>query len=78
MKRALITGISGFVGKHLREELLREGWDVFGFDIRPAGEKVFVGDLSDRAALTRAVADCQPDAVFHLAGIIKSTDPQAY
>lgn len=78
MKRALITGISGFVGRHLRDELIREGWDVFGFDIRPAGENVFVGDLSDRAALTRAVADCQPDAVFHLAGIIKSTDTQAY
>jgi GDP-4-dehydro-6-deoxy-D-mannose reductase len=78
MKRALITGISGFVGRHLHEELLHEGWDVFGFDIRPAGEKVFVGDLSDRAALTRAVDDFQPDAVFHLAGIIKSQDPQAY
>lgn len=78
MKRALITGISGFVGRHLREELLRTGWDVFGFDIRLAGEDVFVGDLSDRSALTRAVADCQPDAVFHLAGIIKSQDPQAY
>ena len=78
MKRALITGISGFVGRHLRDELIREGWDVFGFDTRPAGENVFVGNLSDRAALTRAVADCQPDAVFHLAGIIKSQDLQAY
>lgn len=78
MKRTLITGISGFVGRHLHEELLREGWNVFGFDIRPAGENVFVGDLSDRADLTRAIADCQPDAVFHLAGIIKSQDPQAY
>ena len=78
MKRALITGISGFVGKYLRDELIREGWDVYGFDIRPAGENVFVGDLSDRVALSRAVADCQPDAVFHLAGIIKSHDLQAY
>lgn len=78
MKRALITGISGFVGRYLREELLREGWSVYGFDIRPAGDNVFVGDLSDRAALTRAVMDCQPDAVFHLAGVIKAPDPQAY
>jgi GDP-4-dehydro-6-deoxy-D-mannose reductase len=78
MKRALITGISGFVGRHLREELLHQGWQVYGFDIRAAGENVFVGDLSDRAALTRAVADCKPHAVFHLAGIIKSTDPQTY
>lgn len=78
MKRAFITGISGFVGNHLREELIREGWDVFGFDIRAAGEKVFVGDLSDRALLSQVLIDCQPDAVFHLAGIIKSTDPQTY
>jgi len=78
MKRTLITGISGFVGKHLREELLREGWDVFGFDIRAAGENVFVGDLSDRALLSQVMLDCQPDAVFHLAGVIKSQDPQTY
>ncbi|MCE7858649.1 MAG: NAD-dependent epimerase/dehydratase family protein [Chloroflexi bacterium CFX2] len=78
MKRALISGISGFVGRHLRNELIHAGWQVYGFDIRLAGENVFVGDLSDRTALTRAIADCQPDAVFHLAGIIKSQDPQAY
>lgn len=78
MKRALITGISGFVGRHLREELLRVGWDVYGFDIRAAGENVFIGDLSDRALLSQVMLDCQPDAVFHLAGIIKSQDPQAY
>lgn len=78
MKRALITGISGFVGRHLREELVREGWQVYGFDIRPSGENVFMGDLSDRAALSRAVLDCQPDAVFHLAGIIKSDNAEMY
>jgi len=78
MKRALITGISGFVGRHLRGELLREGWDVFGFDIRAGDDNVFVGDLSDRALLSQVMLDCQPDAVFHLAGIIKSPDPQAY
>ena len=78
MKRALITGISGFVGRHLRDELLRVGWQVYGFDIRSGGENVFVGDLADRAALTRAALDCQPDAVFHLAGIIKSTDNEMY
>ncbi|HRQ21862.1 MAG TPA: GDP-mannose 4,6-dehydratase [Anaerolineales bacterium] len=78
MKRTLITGISGFVGRHLREELLREGWDVFGFDIRAAGDNVVVGDLSDRALLSQVMLDCQPDAVFHLAGIIKSPNPQTY
>jgi GDP-4-dehydro-6-deoxy-D-mannose reductase len=78
MKRAFITGISGFVGKHLREELIRAGWQVYGFDIRPAGENVFVGDLSDRAALTRAISESKPDVIFHLAGIIKSDDLEMY
>jgi GDP-4-dehydro-6-deoxy-D-mannose reductase len=78
MKRALITGISGFVGRHLRQELLREGWQVFGFDIRPRGDNVFAGDLSDRARLSQVMLECQPDAVFHLAGIIKSPDSQAF
>lgn len=78
MKRALITGISGFVGNHLREELVRAGWQVYGFDIRAAGENVFGGDLSDRALLSQVMLDCQPDAVFHLAGIIKSDDAEMY
>jgi len=78
IRRALITGISGFVGRHLQDQLLHAGWLVYGFDIRPAGENVFVGDLSDRVVLTRAVVDCQPDTVFHLAGIIKSVNSEAY
>jgi GDP-4-dehydro-6-deoxy-D-mannose reductase len=74
----LITGISGFVGRYLQDQHLHENRQVFGFDIRPSGENVFVGNLSDRVTLTRVMLDCQPDAVFHLAGIIKSPDPQAY
>lgn len=78
MTRALITGISGFIGKHLRDELLREGWRIYGFDIRPSGENVFVGDLSDHAALSRAISESKPDVIFHLAGIIKSNDTEMY
>ena len=29
-KRALLTGITGFVGSHLAEKLLAEGWEVHG------------------------------------------------
>ncbi len=78
MKKILVTGISGFVGKYLQDELLRVGWQVYGLDLRPAGENIFIGDLSDRTTLTRVVLDCQPDIVFHLAGIIKSTDRELY
>ncbi|MFD1508608.1 SDR family NAD(P)-dependent oxidoreductase [Lacimonas salitolerans] len=32
MKRAFITGTAGFIGFHLAELLLQDGWDVAGYD----------------------------------------------
>lgn len=32
MRRAFITGTAGFIGFHLAELLLQEGWDVTGYD----------------------------------------------
>ena len=78
MPTALITGISGFIGKHLQRQLTSQGWQVYGFDIRPGMDNVFVGDLTDHAALSRAIAESKPEVVFHLAGAIKSNDADVY
>jgi len=71
--RALITGIGGFVGRHLLQHLLDEGDDVSGLG-RPAdcvglpeSVKVHLTDLSDRAAVQRTIGDARPEAIYHLA-----------
>ena len=77
--RALITGISGFVGGHLNGHLLGLGWQVFGFDKRAPGDEpnVLTGDMKDHDALRSAFQASRPDVVFHLAGLIKSDQPEA-
>lgn len=74
MPRALITGISGFVGDHLARHLVEKGWQVAGYDIRPPRVdcEFYSGDLSGSNAIEEAVKKSAPDAVFHLAGILKS------
>ncbi|MBI2094685.1 MAG: GDP-mannose 4,6-dehydratase [Candidatus Omnitrophica bacterium] len=78
IKKALVTGIAGFVGLHLAEALLRRGFRVRGLDnfmcsrregLRPLlGDIEFIeGDVRDRRHVRRAVDGV--DAVFHLAAI---------
>ncbi len=61
--RALITGASGFVGRHLAEHLSASGDDVIGTDRADGGP-----DLADAEGWERLVADVRPDAIYHLAG----------
>jgi GDP-4-dehydro-6-deoxy-D-mannose reductase len=70
--RALITGIGGFVGRHLRQHLEEQGDSVCGLG-RPsesldlASVHVFHADLTDRASVEKIVREVQPEAVYHLA-----------
>lgn len=83
-KRALITGITGMVGSHLLDYLLREtDWDIWGMlrwrspldNIRDhlpmvnRKERIHLvyADLRDTMSIDAAVAQSQPDYVFHLA-----------
>ena len=70
--RALITGVGGFVGRHLLSHLLEQGDDVCGLgrvgDVGGIGSvRVFRADLADRSAVERVMREAQPDAVYHLA-----------
>lgn len=76
-KRALITGITGFVGSHLADLLLKEKFEVFGLarwrskteNIEHIKNKLHLveADLLDAHSLQRAMIDIRPDFVFHLA-----------
>lgn len=70
-KRALVTGLRGFTGHYMAQELTAAGYRVFGTVLpgEPSGPDVFTVDLCDRDAVLRAVAEVQPDVVVHLAGI---------
>jgi len=70
-RRALITGLRGFTGHYLAQELTAAGYRVFG-TVMPGeetGPDIFPVDLLDRAAVQRVVDEVQPDVVAHLAGI---------
>ena len=84
MSKVLITGADGFIGSHLTEALVRNGFDVRAFvlynsfnswgwlDQSPPEIKeqldVFAGDIRDSYGVKTAMQGC--DIVFHLAALI--------
>jgi len=65
--RALITGVNGFVGPHLRKHLLDKGFEAFGIDIS-SGELVdYIVDLLDNQAIHDIMSKIKPNFIFHLA-----------
>jgi GDP-4-dehydro-6-deoxy-D-mannose reductase len=69
----LITGATGFAGRHLVELLAARGAHVVGVGRRPAEEAALPdyvqADLTDPAEALRAIEEATPDRVFHLAAL---------
>jgi len=79
--KALITGGAGFIGSHLSELLLANGWEVFVLDdvstgqlgniehLRSRGDYHLVVDsILSPAVVSEVVHKC--DVVFHLAAAV--------
>ena len=81
MKRVLITGITGFVGSHMADHILKNVPDVKIYGIkrwRSRDENILhlldnkqvtflEADLTDRGSLSRAIKRAKPDTVYHFA-----------
>ena len=84
MKKILVTGADGFIGSHLTEALIRQGYKVRAFVLYNSfnswgwlehcapevkGQfEVFAGDIRDPHGVKEAMKGC--DAVLHLAALI--------
>jgi UDP-glucose 4-epimerase len=79
--RALVTGGAGFIGSHLSELLLDEGWEVFALDDLSTGEEAKIIHLRERegfhlvvdsvlspSVVSELVHRC--DVVYHLAAAV--------
>jgi len=73
--RGIVTGGAGFIGSHVVDALLAEGYDVTVVDDLSAGDPARVAseahlrelDIVDFPALRALVEEVAPSAIFHLA-----------
>lgn len=76
--KVLITGVSGFVGRHVSNFLSRRGFKTLGVDV--AGGADLVGDVSDPEFVFGKIKNEDYDCIVHLAALadIKRTTADPY
>lgn len=67
MKKALVTGSSGFIGKYLVSELESNGYKVLKCDIQ-SGDSTEALDILNQDMIQSILWDYMPDVIFNLAG----------
>lgn len=69
--RILLTGSSGWLGKHLAPMLRAQSHSVIGVDLEPSPETTVVGSIVDRGLVDAVFAKHRPQAVVHSATLHK-------
>jgi nucleoside-diphosphate-sugar epimerase len=80
--RVLVTGGTGFIGRHVLHQAVRGELDVYSLSIRMGdvpGVRYVQADLQDREQVFRIIDDLRPAGVIHLAaaGVSSGTDQMA-
>ena len=85
MKRILITGANGFVGRHLINSLTKDkNIFVLGLDkekgciMSPDIQKTIICDIEDKVKLKEVFKENNIDVVIHLAAVIRCEDRKEY
>ncbi|TRZ48338.1 SDR family oxidoreductase [bacterium] len=70
MKEVLITGSEGFVGHHLWNEMIDNGYEVFGTDlqVKTNASKFYSCDITKAEEIEKIFSSIRPEVIFHLAG----------
>ena len=79
--RLIITGGAGFIGSHIADQALSQGWDVAVIDNLVSGRKENVPegatfyeiDICNQADVDRMFAEFKPTAVSHQAAPVSYT-----
>ncbi len=67
-RNVLITGASGFIGRHLFNKLFILGANVYGVSLQVSDKQTLQADILDYESIDRIIKDRKIEICYHLAG----------